>query len=312
MAYFSLEMEEVNFPLMTLVDYRGFRLVAISVLPVGKGVISNTTHTHFPLKHHNPFSSHYFTGTLIYGTCDGGATYFNSNKAFSDTMHEAAGKLNLEDHFCGSSYRNAVKLSAAADIEGHRFISLFPLPLPPSLLLSPFCLSHSSHRGFDGKFYLLDFSRTMPPVMPKPDKYYNGHLFYLFRREFVRTNPKPLCSDAYSVCLFFVSPNTCPFLFPLLSHPAIPRDLSQGIERRNIIILQLMKPPSNCTSKLSLSMLVVFIRLKPLSLSLSFYHSHSHSHSHSHYPSSSPIVGWSNITPLPFPLFSLSSWLPRV
>ena len=37
MAYFSLEMEEVNFPLMTLVDYRGFRLVAISVLPVGKG-----------------------------------------------------------------------------------------------------------------------------------------------------------------------------------------------------------------------------------------------------------------------------------
>ena len=40
MAYFSVGMHYVNFPLMTLVDYRGFRLVAISVLPVGKSYFS--------------------------------------------------------------------------------------------------------------------------------------------------------------------------------------------------------------------------------------------------------------------------------
>ena len=39
MAYFSVGMHDVNFPLMTLVDYRGFRLVAISVLPVGKSLL---------------------------------------------------------------------------------------------------------------------------------------------------------------------------------------------------------------------------------------------------------------------------------
>ena len=71
-----------------------------------------------------------------------------------------------------------------------------------SISLFPISLSNLLTRGVDGKFYLLDFSRTMPPVAPQTEKYYNGHLFYLFRREFVRANSKPLCSDAFSV--FFV------------------------------------------------------------------------------------------------------------
>ena len=86
------------------------------------------------------------------------------------------------------------------------------------------------HRGIDGKFYLLDFSRTMPPVdplLPTPVTFFggggeeveeerggevvqNGHLFRLFRREFVRMYEKPLCPDAYSVsfCYFL-----CGFFF---------------------------------------------------------------------------------------------------
>ena len=47
MAYSSLQLEDVHLPLMALVDYRGFRVVAISVLPISKG-------------------------SLIYGTNDGG------------------------------------------------------------------------------------------------------------------------------------------------------------------------------------------------------------------------------------------------
>ena len=41
----------------------------------------------------------------------------------------------------------------------------------------------------------------MPPVTPDP-VHFNGHLYYLFRREFVSRYPKRLCSDAYSVCVF--------------------------------------------------------------------------------------------------------------
>ena len=36
MAHSGLGVKELNFPLMALVDFRGFRLVAISVLPISK------------------------------------------------------------------------------------------------------------------------------------------------------------------------------------------------------------------------------------------------------------------------------------
>ena len=37
-------------------------------------------------------------------------------------MEAAARILNLKSHLCGSSRRNIVRLSAAADIEGHKFV----------------------------------------------------------------------------------------------------------------------------------------------------------------------------------------------
>ena len=92
MTYASLGVSDVHFPLMALVDYRfvyrcvcaceflisfllplsppptspfsqnrGFRLVAMSVLPVN-------------------------TSTLIYGTSDGGRTLHNRDEAFSSKM----------------------------------------------------------------------------------------------------------------------------------------------------------------------------------------------------------------------------------
>jgi hypothetical protein len=36
-----------------------------------------------------------------------------------------------------------------------------------------------------GRYYLLDFSRTMPPVTPQRD-ILQGHLYRLFRKEFVQ------------------------------------------------------------------------------------------------------------------------------
>eukprot|EP00007_Cunea_sp_BSH-02190019_P003726 CAMPEP_0174236740 /NCGR_PEP_ID=MMETSP0417-20130205/5774_1 /TAXON_ID=242541 /ORGANISM="Mayorella sp, Strain BSH-02190019" /LENGTH=1527 /DNA_ID=CAMNT_0015315423 /DNA_START=44 /DNA_END=4627 /DNA_ORIENTATION=- len=145
-AYYGLHMKELNNPMMALVDYRGFRLIAMSVLPLSKG-------------------------TLIYGSNDAGRTVHNDNKTFRRLMKKAGQRLNLKPHWCGATKECRKRLWAAADVEGHL--------------------------GDDKKFYVLDFSRTLPPAFPDPNCY-NGHLFQLLRKEFVSTYPKPLCSDAIS------------------------------------------------------------------------------------------------------------------
>ena len=148
MAYCSVGMEGVNFPLMTLVDYRGFRLVAISVLPVNKGFFfvfvfvfvfevfflnQNFLISKFLIQKNQKIKKtkknisfiklkKNYTETLIYGTADGGNTYLNEENKFSRKMEMAAKSLNLKPHLCGTTRQKPVCLSAAADIEGHRFI----------------------------------------------------------------------------------------------------------------------------------------------------------------------------------------------
>ena len=146
MTYFGLEIPNIFFPMMALVNYRGFTLVAMTLLPVD-------------------------SSTIVYGSPDGGATVYNSNQTFMEVMKNAGERLNLQPHLCGVEKEKTVELASAADIEGHL--------------------------GFDGSLYLLDFGRAMPPV--KPDKKFkNGHIYQLFRREFLACYHTPLCSDAYS------------------------------------------------------------------------------------------------------------------
>ncbi|MDP2439660.1 MAG: hypothetical protein Q8P67_28255, partial [archaeon] len=147
MAYHAVQ-RFARTPLLALVDYRGFRLIAMSLLPIG-------------------------SDTLIYGTADAGHTVLASDPFFNRAMADAGKKLNLAPHLCGSAQLDGkpVTLFSAADVEGH-------------------C-------GRDGRYYLLDFSRTLPCVPPSPH-HLNGHLHRLFRKEFVATFPKPLCPDACS------------------------------------------------------------------------------------------------------------------
>ena len=100
-------------------------------------------------------------------------------------------RLNLKPHVCGGDPKRTKILCSAADIEGH-------LGLDGKVRVGVVCsFAFVNMFFFFFQFYLLDFSRTMPPV--RPDKrFYNGHLYRLFRREFVASYPKPLCSDAYS------------------------------------------------------------------------------------------------------------------
>jgi len=145
-AYFNCAIRDLSLPLMALVDYRGFRLIAISFLPLNHS-------------------------TLVYGTNDGGHTIHDKSPRMRHMMKRASEILNLRPHMAGLVPEKRKIMYSAADLEGHR--------------------------GTDGRFYLLDFSRTFPceaPISRLP----GINLTRLFRPEFVRSYKSPLCPDAYS------------------------------------------------------------------------------------------------------------------
>lgn len=61
MCYYNCHIKELNFPLMVLVDYRGYRVVALSVLPIG-------------------------ASTLVYGSNDAGVTVKNVDPKMNQMM----------------------------------------------------------------------------------------------------------------------------------------------------------------------------------------------------------------------------------
>lgn len=99
-------------PMMCLVDYLGYRLIAMSMLPVD-------------------------TTTLCYGSCDGGMEVHDDIPEFNSKMLELGKVLNLKAHAAGSGGKEIV---GPCDIEGHRgrdnqfylldFARLFPPEAP--------------------------------------------------------------------------------------------------------------------------------------------------------------------------------------
>ncbi len=108
---------------------------------------------------------------LIYGSNDAAHTIHRENDAMNKLLELAGQQLNLKPHVCGMTPEASKLMYSCVDLEGHE--------------------------GHDDRFYLLDFSRTMPPVTPARVKT-NSHLFEMFRAEFVAKYPRPLSPDAYS------------------------------------------------------------------------------------------------------------------
>jgi tetratricopeptide (TPR) repeat protein len=95
-AYMSCGMVMgLSFGLMCLIDFRGYRLIAASELP-----ISNDT--------------------LIYGSYDGGVTVRNSDETMNEMMARCAKVLNLKGHVCGLQPGHRALLHGPSDMEGHR------------------------------------------------------------------------------------------------------------------------------------------------------------------------------------------------
>jgi Clustered mitochondria/Hom_end-associated Hint/Translation initiation factor eIF3 subunit 135/Leucine Rich repeat len=95
MRYYRV-CEGLRVPLIALIDYRGYRLVAESVLPLT-------------------------SSTILYGSNDGGRTVLREDPKLNAMMAAAAARLNLAEHKCGRrGSGRRVKLHAPLDIEAHR------------------------------------------------------------------------------------------------------------------------------------------------------------------------------------------------
>ncbi len=88
--YYSTGIKGLHLPLMALIDYKGFRMTAQALLPLGKN-------------------------SLVYGSADAGRTVHNSNERFNQIMNDAARALNLRSHGVGPLGQVKV-LSAAVDV----------------------------------------------------------------------------------------------------------------------------------------------------------------------------------------------------
>ena len=93
-AYFGTRLTDISVPLMALVDYMGFRVIATSVLPIS-------------------------SQPLLYGSSDGGQTVVNSDPDFSAQIAAASAKLNLKPHLVGTG-THCTELHTCGDVEGYK------------------------------------------------------------------------------------------------------------------------------------------------------------------------------------------------
>jgi hypothetical protein len=145
----------VNFPLTAIVDFKGYRITAMTLLPISGNQ------------------------TLIYGSDDAGGECHVKNDipAWSELIYEASLGLNLKPHHVinGRSMKGEAQIASCVDLEGHK--------------------------GRDGRFYLLDFSRSLPPAFkdnPQNAQDSMWPFYHLMRAEFVKRWEKPLSADAFS------------------------------------------------------------------------------------------------------------------
>lgn len=149
----------LHFPMMTLITWRGFRLIATTQLPID-------------------------SSTIEYGSSNAAITV-HASSTVAPVMQQIAKDLNLAPHHVVSrDGRQRILLHACADVEVHlgrdnRLYALdlhrmMPPTMPPVAPASP------------------DAPNKLVAVRK------NANLYYLFRPAFVRAHSKPLSPDAFS------------------------------------------------------------------------------------------------------------------
>ncbi|MDP2436342.1 MAG: hypothetical protein Q8P67_11400 [archaeon] len=212
-CFMNCHQPTVSFPIMAILDYLGFRLVAMSILPIN-------------------------SNTIIHGSNNAGQkVHVSRDRNLMRSLRRFASILNLMPHnlespnvipesipSSSSQTTTASPFTCSTDpISSHPSSSSSssttttsqPVPSlklevlhaddgasipgesPRSIPGMYFATDIEVHKGWDGRFYLVDFSRVLPPVTPRRTVP-NSHLYELFRPEFIKKYPIPLCSDSYS------------------------------------------------------------------------------------------------------------------
>ena len=164
LEYVKCHVEGVIVPFEAVVDYSGFRVLAVAKLPISKvefmpsGDIKRTRVEH------------------VLGTIDRGDTVVNSNNFLKNRMDFFAKKLNLSKHYVkGVNMHNPEEISTSVDVRGFK--------------------------GVGNNYFLLNFWRAMPgenpdftPHLPQVPR--GNSIFYrLLRPEFVKAYKKPLSAN---------------------------------------------------------------------------------------------------------------------
>lgn len=73
LSYFNSGVEDLHMPLMCLIDSQGYRLTAMTLLPIN-------------------------SNTIRYGSADAGITMYSSNSKLNELIKKTASRINLEGH----------------------------------------------------------------------------------------------------------------------------------------------------------------------------------------------------------------------
>ena len=92
--YYSTLIEGLSYPLLANIDYKGFRMIAISVLPISKD-------------------------TLKYGSCDSGVHVKTLDEKLNSLMELTGKCLNLQEHYAGTVLQQGSFIYSCGDLEVH-------------------------------------------------------------------------------------------------------------------------------------------------------------------------------------------------
>ena len=167
-GYIKCYIPGMELPMMCLVDFRGFRLMAEAVMPLD-------------VKKYDQYGTELSSSEkIVMGTKDRGLHIHNEDAELHRLLGLAAEKMNLSQHGVkGKDDLSPGYFWCPADIRGYR--------------------------GSDERLYICNLGRTYPPEHPEETPHIRREprdmsIFWkLLRPEFVRRNPLPLSSDALSM-----------------------------------------------------------------------------------------------------------------
>jgi hypothetical protein len=140
---------------MCLIDYRGYRLTCISLIPIDKVRAAR-------LLQERASAEGALQTTIIYGSCDGGHTVHADVEEMNELMQQAARKLNLKGHIVGDKAPILSLLLCS-------FFLYFCVPCASELTSVQLIYGPGDiegHLGRDHRYYVVDCARYDPPPNP--------------------------------------------------------------------------------------------------------------------------------------------------